>query len=130
MMMRRVLRLAAIALSTSLIGGQAQADSKIRIVAAESVYGDIARQIAGDRAAVASIISNPDQDPHLFETTPRIARALADADIVILNGAGYDPWAEKLLNAAPRPKRMVITVTDLVDRKAGDNPHLWYDPPT
>jgi zinc/manganese transport system substrate-binding protein len=129
-MMRWLLRVAAIALPAMLIGGQAQADSTIRIVAAESVYGDIAGQIAGDRAAVASIISNPDQDPHLFETTPRIARALADADIVVLSGAGYDPWAEKLLKAAPRPKRTAITVADLVNRKAGDNPHLWYDPPT
>jgi zinc/manganese transport system substrate-binding protein len=129
-MMRWLLRVAAMTLPAMLIGGHAQADSTIRIVAAESVYGDIARQIAGDRAAVASIISNPDQDPHLFETTPRIARALADADIVVLNGAGYDPWAEKLLEAAPRPKRTAITVADLVNRKAGDNPHLWYDPPT
>ena len=46
------------------------ADGKINVVAAENFYGDVARQIGGDDVTVASIMSNPDQDPHLFETTP------------------------------------------------------------
>ena len=72
------------------------------MVAAENFYGDIARQIGGDRVAVVSIMNNPDQDPHLFETTPAVVRQLAGAQIVILNGANYDPWMDKLLAAAPR----------------------------
>ena len=53
------------------------ADAKIAIVAAENFYGDVARQIGGDRIAVTSIMSNPDQDPHLFEVSPAIvARSL------------------------------------------------------
>ena len=104
------------------------ADGKIAVVAAENFYGDLARQIGGDRVAVASIISNPDQDPHLFETTPGIVRQIADARIVIFNGANYDPWMEKLLAAAPRPGRLVINVAALTARKPSDNPHLWYDP--
>jgi zinc/manganese transport system substrate-binding protein len=106
------------------------ADAKIAVVAAENFYGDIARQIGGDAADIASIMSNPDQDPHLFETTPGVVRQVADARIVIVNGADYDPWMEKLLAAAPRPRRIVINAADLVQRKAGDNPHLWYDPAT
>jgi zinc/manganese transport system substrate-binding protein len=102
----------------------------IRIVAAETVYGDIARQIGGDRVNVVSILSNPDQDPHLFETTPGIVRQLANAHIVVVNGANYDPWMDKLLAAAPRPERTVINAALLTGRKAGDNPHLWYDPAT
>jgi zinc/manganese transport system substrate-binding protein len=106
------------------------AAAKVKLVSAENFYGDIAKQIGGDGADVASIMSNPDQDPHLFETTPGVARSLAGAQIVIINGADYDPWMEKLLKAAPRPGRVVITVADLVSRKGGDNPHLWYDPAT
>ena len=106
------------------------AEGKIAVVAAENFYGDIARQIGGDRVAVVSIMNNPDQDPHLFETTPGIVRQIADAQIAIVNGANYDPWMEKLLAAAPRPGRTVVTVADLVGRHAGDNPHLWYDPAT
>jgi zinc/manganese transport system substrate-binding protein len=108
----------------------AAADRRIAVVAAENFYGDIARQVGGDRVGVVSIMSNPDQDPHLFETTPSVVRQLANAQIVILNGANYDPWMDKLLTAAPRPGRVVINAAQLSGRKAGDNPHLWYDPAT
>src|ERR1017187_7161666 len=106
------------------------ADGKLSVVAAENFYGDVARQIGGDDVAVASIMSNPDQDPHLFETTPSVVKQIAGAQIVILNGADYDPWMEKLLSAAPRPGRSVVTAADLMHAKTGDNPHLWYDPST
>ena len=108
----------------------AAAETKIAVVAAENFYGDIARQIGGDRVEVATIMNNPDQDPHLFETTPAVVRQLAGAPIVILNGANYDPWMDKLLAAAPRQGRTVINVAELTGRKPGDNPHLWYDPAT
>ena len=108
----------------------AAAETKITVVAAENFYGDIARQIGGDRVEVASIMNNPDQDPHLFETTPAVVRQLAGAPIVILNGANYDPWMDKLLAAAPRQGRTVINAAQLTGRKPGDNPHLWYDPAT
>ena len=106
------------------------ADGKLAVVAAENFYGDIARQIGGERIDVVSIMNNPDQDPHLFETTPGVVRQIADAHIVILNGANYDPWMEKLLAAAPRPGRIVISAGELVRAKTGDNPHLWYQPAT
>ncbi len=106
------------------------ADDKIALFAAENFYGDVARQIGGDRVTVTSVLSNPDQDPHLFEVSSAVIRALAAARIVIYNGAGYDPWMEKLLKAAPRPGRAVIVAAELMRRKAGDNPHLWYDPGT
>jgi zinc/manganese transport system substrate-binding protein len=106
------------------------ADGKLSVVAAENFYGDVARQIGGDDVAVASVMSNPDQDPHLFETTPSTVRQIAAAQVVILNGADYDPWMDKLLKASPKPGRTAIVVADLVRKKAGDNPHLWYDPGT
>jgi zinc/manganese transport system substrate-binding protein len=106
------------------------ADGKLNVVAAENFYGDVARQIGGDDVAVASVMSNPDQDPHLFETTPSTVRQIAAAQVVILNGADYDPWMDKLLKASPRPSRTAIVVADLMGKKAGDNPHLWYDPST
>jgi len=100
----------------------------VRIVAAENFYGDLAKQIGGDNVAVTSILSSPDQDPHLFEASPETAKALKDAKIVIVNGVDYDPWMEKLLKAARAPGRKEIIVDQLVGRKPGDNPHLWYDP--
>src|SRR5208282_2112538 len=106
------------------------ADGKIALVAAENFYGGVAQQIGGDRVAVTSILSNPDQDPHLFEVSPTMIRQIAAAQIVVYNGADYDPWIERLLKVMPKPVRAVIVAADLVNRKAGDNPHLWYDPST
>jgi zinc/manganese transport system substrate-binding protein len=120
----------AIGLVLTTLPSTRAADGKLSVVAAENFYGDVARQIGGDDVAVASVMSNPDQDPHLFETTPSTVRQIAAAQVVILNGADYDPWMDKLLKASPKAGRTAIVVADLVGKKAGDNPHLWYDPGT
>jgi zinc/manganese transport system substrate-binding protein len=117
-----------IAVAASATAGAA--DGMVKLVAAENFYGDIAHQIGGLQVDVVSVISNPDQDPHLFETSPAVLRQLAAARIVIYNGADYDPWMDKLVKATPKPGRIVIVAADLVHKKAGDNPHLWYDPAT
>ncbi len=106
------------------------AGAAIKLVAAENFYGGVAQQIGGAQVEVTSVMSNPDQDPHLFETSPAVVRELTSADIIIYNGADYDPWMPKLLNVATRPGRTVIVAAQLVHKKAGDNPHLWYDPAT
>ena len=102
----------------------------VPIVAAENFYGDIAKQIGGQDVRVTSILSNPDQDPHLFEASPSVARNLSAARIVIFNGIDYDPWMAKLVDAVRAADRKTIVVADLVGRKTGDNPHIWYDPAT
>ncbi|WP_118179661.1 metal ABC transporter solute-binding protein [Paraburkholderia phosphatilytica] len=106
------------------------AGGKLPVVAAENFYGDVIKQLGGDNVDVTSILSNPDQDPHLFEASPKTARALQNASLVVYNGADYDPWMAKLLGASKNAKRTVIVAADLVGKKAGDNPHLWYDPQT
>jgi len=111
--------------STALAQG-----ARIPVVAAENFYGDVVHQLGGDHVDVTSILSNPNQDPHLFEASPKTARALQHASLVVYNGADYDPWIEKLLNASKNVKRTTIVAADLVGKKSGDNPHLWYDPAT
>lgn len=108
------------------------APAAIPVVAAENFYGDVVKQIGGSYVDVTSILSNPDQDPHLFEASPKTARALQHARVVVYNGADYDPWMAKLLGAtkAGGDTRATIVAADLVGKKAGDNPHLWYDPKT
>jgi zinc/manganese transport system substrate-binding protein len=113
-----------------IIGIPTAGAAPLRIVAAENFYGDVARQIGGGAVAVTSILSNPDQDPHEFEASPSTALALAEAQLVIYNGADYDPWAVKLLSASPFSSRVVIVAASLMHRRAGDNPHLWYAPAT
>jgi zinc/manganese transport system substrate-binding protein len=106
------------------------ADGRIAVLAAENFYGDVASQIGGDRVTVTSVLTNPDQDPHLFETSPDVVRKVAAAQLIVYNGADYDPWMEKLRQAAGKSDSAAIVAADLVHKNAGDNPHLWYDPPT
>ena len=124
-MMMKLRLLAAIAVCA--LSAPALAE-RVKVVAAENVYGDLASQIGGAHVAVTSILSKPDEDPHLFEASPATARALADARVVIVNGVDYDPWMEKLLGAHKSPGRKEIVIGRLTGHKAGDNPHLWYDP--
>lgn len=115
-------------LFVALFGAVMAHAGPVRVVAAESVYGDLARQIGGPNVAVASILANPNRDPHEFEAGASAARRIADANLVVYNGAGYDPWMPKLLSASRAPSRKVIEVALLVGKRPGDNPHLWYDP--
>jgi zinc/manganese transport system substrate-binding protein len=100
----------------------------INILAAENFYGEAAQAIGGDRVAVESVIVAPGTDPHDFDPSPSVARQVADARIVVLNGADYDHWMEHLVSANPVEGRTVINVAALSGHKSGDNPHVWYDP--
>ena len=124
--MRRHLILTTL-MSAAMALSVARADP-IKIVAAEKVYGALAQQIGGSNVAVTSVLTNPNQDPHDFEPSASTARRIADAKLVVYNGADYDPWVTKLLSASRAPSRKVIEVARLVDKRAGDNPHVWYDP--
>jgi zinc/manganese transport system substrate-binding protein len=109
---------------------QTSGDQTVKVVAAENFYGDVVKQLGGEHVQVSSILSNPDEDPHLFEASPKTARALQNAALVVYNGADYDPWMDKLLAASKREKRTTIVAAQLTGKKSGDNPHLWYDPAT
>lgn len=112
----------------TLYAGAASADP-LKAVAAENFYGGVVRQIGGDQVAVTNILNDPDQDPHLFEATPSVARALTQASLVVYNGAGYDSWLVKLLGGRSAARR-VINVAELTGVEPGANPHIWYDPRT
>lgn len=129
--MRSVPFIAALLVAAPLLTANVvRAEEKTTVVAAENFYGDLAHQIGGSHVTVTSILANPNDDPHLFETSPSTARTIADAKIIIYNGADYDPWMDKLLSASTKTERTTIVAADLVGKKSGDNPHLWYYPAT
>jgi zinc/manganese transport system substrate-binding protein len=110
--------------------GAATPSRKLRVVAAESVYGNIAAQIGGNDADVESVLTNPNADPHLFEAGSQTGLAVARAQLVVQNGLGYDAFMTKLEAAAPNAVRRVLTIADVLGvRGAGANPHFWYDVP-
>jgi zinc/manganese transport system substrate-binding protein len=109
----------------------AQTSAVIKAVGVENEYADVISQIGGKYVQVLAIETDPNTDPHTFEASPSVAKELAASGLIVVNGVGYDDWADKLISASSRPNRKVINVQKLLGLP-GDipNPHLWYDPKT
>jgi zinc/manganese transport system substrate-binding protein len=100
----------------------------IHIVAAENFWGSIAAQLGGRHVHVATIITSPAADPHDYEPTAADGRAIARADLLLVNGIGYDAWASKLAAANPSRSRIDLTVGTALGVPDDGNPHRWYNP--
>ncbi len=98
----------------------------INVVAAENFYGDMVKQLGGGSVSVTSILSDPNVDPHEYQSNFQDTKAISNADLVIKNGDGYDSWIDQLLSAQPNTHRIVLTGADIADHKLPDNPHVWY----
>ena len=98
------------------------------VSAGENFYGDLLHQLGGSKLRIYAFLSNPNADPHQYESNSGNARAVADSRLVIENGLGYDAFLDRLLRASPNSKRVVVNVQSLVRAADGANPHLWYDP--
>ncbi|MFF4956388.1 metal ABC transporter solute-binding protein, Zn/Mn family [Streptomyces sp. NPDC001222] len=113
---------------TAATGSGSSSGKTIQVVAAENFWGSIASQLGGSHVKVTSVITNPATDPHDYEPTAADARTVAGAQYAVVNGIGYDAWADKLLAANPGSGRTQLKVGDLVGIKPGGNPHRWYSP--
>jgi zinc/manganese transport system substrate-binding protein len=108
--------------------------SGVSVVASTNVYGDVVRQIAGDKVGITSVISDPAQDPHSYEADTKTQLALSRARIVIENGGGYDDFMDTMLKSAHNSAATVLNVVDISGKTASAggslNEHVWYDFPT
>jgi zinc/manganese transport system substrate-binding protein len=106
----------------------------IPVVASTNVYGDIAKQIGGDKVEVTSIVTNPEQDPHSYEANTQNQLALSKAKVVIENGGGYDDFVDTMLKTANNPSVQLLNAVTISGRTApagGElNEHMWYDFPS
>ncbi len=103
----------------------------ISAIGAENEYANVLGQIGGRYVHVASILNNPNTDPHTFESSPSIAQQLSSAQLIVQNGVGYDTFMNKIESASPNPRRKVIVVQNVLGLPADTpNPHLWYAPRT
>ncbi len=115
--------------STSSTTAAQSHSSTVQIVAAENFWGSLISQLGGTHVHVFSIVSDPNADPHEYESNSADAQAVANASLVIVNGAGYDTWAERLIAAGNNPNQKVLNVQELIGQPAaGVNPHFWYSP--
>ena len=106
-------------------GEENTAKHRVNIVTSTNIYADIAKNIVGKHGHVQAIIKNGDTDPHDFEPTTGSAKEVANANIVIANGLGYDDWMTSLANA--NDIHVVKVGNQLMGLKQGDNPHIWYN---
>jgi len=100
----------------------------LQVVAGENFWGSLVTQLGGNRTYVMSIVTDPNTDPHEYQSSATNAVAIANANYVIVNGAGYDSWVDNLLNANPSSSRVVLNVAHFLGKQQGDNPHFWYGP--
>ncbi|MCU6430847.1 metal ABC transporter solute-binding protein, Zn/Mn family [Lacticaseibacillus paracasei] len=104
--------------------------SKIQVVASLDFYGEVAKAVGGNKVSVQSIIDNPAVDPHDYEPTTKVGKSVASADLVVASGIGYDGWMDKVVKSADKSKNYLRVADDLMNKKEGDNEHIWYDPRT
>mgnify|MGYP006269192617 CR=1 FL=1 len=122
-----------IAIATALFAGNnpgatpspSPTTHKVRIVASTTVWSSIANAIGGDFAEVQPVIWSPNQDPHSYEMTPRDQLLIRSADIVIMNGGGYDDFMNIVVQDG-RPQ-IKINAFKVASRNANRNEHIWYD---
>jgi zinc/manganese transport system substrate-binding protein len=114
------------ACSSSLTGSTTPSSSAINVVAAENFYGDIVKQLGGNHVSVTSIISDPNIDPHQYESNVQTAIQVSKAQLVIENGGGYDDWMDKILSGSPNSNRLLIKGFDTAQVKLPENEHVWY----
>lgn len=125
------LALAGVALAGCATSAPPVAPGTIAVVAAESQYGDVVRQVGGRYVSVAAVMNNPNADPHGFEVSPSVAREVARARLVVQNGAGYDDFMGVVEAASPSPRRRVVVAQRVLGLPTSiPNPHLWYAPST
>ena len=139
--MRWALRiLGALVLTFAAIGlGTASAAEKPKVITTFSILADLVQQVAGDHATVTALVG-PDGDAHVFEPGPRESGALAEADVLVANGLGFEPWLERLTQASGFKGTLVLATdgvtplpashedNDDVAEADGDHDHGAFDP--
>ena len=125
-----ILRLLAIALAIALTALPAHA--KLKVVASFSILADMASRVGENEVEIHTLVG-PNGDAHAFQPTPANAKAIAEADVIVLNGLGFEPWAERLMKSS-KPKGVVIIASEGVkprrfgaDAASAVDPHAWQD---
>lgn len=105
---------------------QSTKSNKMQIVTSTDIYGQAARAVAGNKAQIISIINNPNVDPHDYQPTIKVAEDISNANLIIYNGLGYDSWIEPLTQNTKKHTNLLNVGANLLNKKTGDNPHVWY----
>jgi zinc/manganese transport system substrate-binding protein len=113
--------------STSAATGAGCPTTPVNVVVSVDQWGDIVSGLGGECAKVTTVLASSSVDPHDFEPSPADAATFASAQLVVVNGADYDPWASKFA-ATSAPNAPVVDAGLVTKTAGGSNPHLWYRP--
>nr|WP_125708534.1 zinc ABC transporter substrate-binding protein [Lacticaseibacillus porcinae] len=98
----------------------------MQVVTSVDFYAEVAKAVVGDHGSVTSVINDPAVDPHDFDPTVATGKLVAQSDLVLANGAGYDAWMNKL--TAAEPDVATLSAAKIVGVHNGQNEHIWYTP--
>ena len=102
-------------------------DRAIKVVTSFSVLEDLIRQIGGPRADVKALVG-PNQDAHSFSPSPKDAISVKNADLVVVNGLGFDAWSERLIKSSGYKGEIVIATKGVQPIKSSEGGHSSVDP--
>lgn len=131
----RKLTLASVAAIT-LLAGNSHAADPLPVTASFSILGDLVRAVGGDRVAVTTLVG-PNEDAHVFEPRPTHAKAIANSRLLVINGLGFEPWAQKLAQSASYKGITVVASHGVTPRAMPEqaehgptetDPHAWQNP--
>jgi zinc/manganese transport system substrate-binding protein len=124
-MRRLAVSLVAVGVALAACGSPTHPGGQVRVVASTTAWGAVAAAVVGNDAQVRSIIDNPAQDPHSYDASAADAAAIADAQVVVYNGGGYDPFVDAVLDDHANVER--IDAFAVGGHQPGANPHVFYD---
>jgi zinc/manganese transport system substrate-binding protein len=119
---------ALLALATTVPAWAQKPPRPLRVVASFSILADMVREVGGDAVEVTALVG-PDADAHVFRPSPADARGLAAADLVVVNGLGFEGWLDRLVRASGYRGPTVVASEGIATRKLGRgiDPHAWQD---
>lgn len=128
-MRRRFFATSLIALPLPLpVFAQSNTPRPLRVVASFSILADMAREIGGSAVEVAALVG-PDSDAHVFQPSPADARRLANAELVVVNGLGFEGWMDRLVRSSGYRGPVLVASEGVPVRRMGrePDPHAWQD---
>lgn len=114
--------MAAMLLTMVLWGGAALAATPLKVVSSFSILGDMVANVGGDRIEVITLVG-PDGDAHVYEPSPADAKKVSNADLVVVNGLGFEGWLERLVKASGYKGKIVVASEGVQPRAMEDEEH-------
>jgi len=133
--MHNIVRKLLVPLAAAVLSTAGYAADKIPVVASFSILGDLVRVVGGDRVNVSTLVG-PNEDAHEFEPKPADAKSIVQSRLFVVNGLGFEHWAQKLAKSANYKGATVVASTGVKARTmASDDgkgvetdPHAWQNP--